>query len=207
MSGESSDAESILLLADLADRISQVVPSGLCIIAIDGPGGAGKSTLARRLQEALGRAAVVPTDDFASWDEPLSWWPRMLEEVLQPARTGKRAITYRPYDWVARELGEPRELSLDRFLIVEGVSSGRAEFLGFLDYVIWVETPPDERLRRGLERDGTEMLAQWREWMAAEDRYLAEQQPARRADLLVAGNPHSPHDPVTEVVVILGHPS
>jgi 2-phosphoglycerate kinase len=36
------------------------------IIAIDGPGGAGKSSLAALLAHELGSAPVLHTDDFAS---------------------------------------------------------------------------------------------------------------------------------------------
>ena len=47
-------AESILAL-----------PGGVRLVAVDGYGGAGKSTFADRLAAALGGAAVVHTDDFA----------------------------------------------------------------------------------------------------------------------------------------------
>jgi uridine kinase len=47
-------------------------PKGMTtrLIAIDGPGGAGKSTLAERLAKQLSGAQIVRTDDFASWDNP-----------------------------------------------------------------------------------------------------------------------------------------
>jgi uridine kinase len=189
-------------MAEIAERIERLVPHGLCIIAVDGPGGSGKSTFAGRLHEVLAKADVVHTDDFASWDQPLSWWPRLLEEVLRPARAGEKTVVYRPYDWLGRVPGAPRRLSLRRFLIIEGVSAGRAEFLDYLDYVIWVETPRSERLRRGLERDGDEMLGQWQSWMAEEDKYAAEQKPAERADLVVSGYPTLHHHPSLEVVVL-----
>ena len=48
-------AESILAL-----------PGGVRLVAVDGYGGAGKSTFAARLAAALGGAAVVHTDDFAT---------------------------------------------------------------------------------------------------------------------------------------------
>ena len=42
------------------------------IIAIDGPGGAGKSSLAEQLSKELGNALILHTDDFASWEKPLN---------------------------------------------------------------------------------------------------------------------------------------
>ena len=53
------------------------------VVAIDGAGGAGKSTLAARVAEGLD-AQIICTDDFASWEEPLEWWPRLIEQVLDP---------------------------------------------------------------------------------------------------------------------------
>ena len=69
-------------------------PSGMTtrIVAVDGPGGAGKSTLAERLAAALENAPVVHTDDFASWDNPLDWWPRLLKDVLEPLSRRDRSL-------------------------------------------------------------------------------------------------------------------
>ncbi|MBT7203398.1 MAG: hypothetical protein HN867_07910, partial [Deltaproteobacteria bacterium] len=56
------------------------------IVAIDGCGGAGKSTLATKLAVLLDDCPVIHTDDFASWDHPLDWYPRMIAQVLEPLR-------------------------------------------------------------------------------------------------------------------------
>jgi hypothetical protein len=44
-------------------------PGPIRLVAVDGPGGAGKSTFARALSEAAGGAPVIHTDDFAADDE------------------------------------------------------------------------------------------------------------------------------------------
>jgi uridine kinase len=54
------------------------------IVAIDGLGGSGKSTLAEHLSIALGGAEIIHTDDFASWENPIDWWPQLIEKVLEP---------------------------------------------------------------------------------------------------------------------------
>jgi uridine kinase len=43
------------------------------IVAIDGCGGAGKSTLARQLAAALDGAPIIPNDDFANRDNQFDW--------------------------------------------------------------------------------------------------------------------------------------
>lgn len=74
------------------------------IVAIDGLGGAGKSTLAASLSGRFD-GTVIHTDDFASWDEPLEWWPRMIDEVLIPFASN-RAARFRRFDWSLGALAE-----------------------------------------------------------------------------------------------------
>lgn len=176
------------------DDIVQVVrtkpaPDGMAtkIIAIDGPGGAGKSVLARRLAEELGGAQVLHTDDFASWDNPLNWWPRLIEEALEPLSRNQPARFQRT-DWENKGREQRREVKPAEFVILEGVSASREAFQPFLTYSIWVETHRDLRLTRGLERDGQEARAQWEQWMAEEDEYVRREKPQIRADAVVRGD-------------------
>lgn len=134
-------------------------PAGMLskVIAVDGRGGAGKSTLAATLAGELGDIPVVHTDDFASWEEPLEWWPRMVEQVLRPIAAGEIAKFQRK-DWGTGKLREWIELPLQPpAILLEGVTSSRSEFDPYLALRIWVETPRELCLQRGLERDGESM--------------------------------------------------
>ncbi len=153
------------------------------VIAIDGPGGCGKSTLAAHLSAALGHIPIIHTDDFASWETPLEWWPRLLSQVLEPLSVNKPA-RYQRYDWMTKSLTEWREVPPTTFVILEGVSASRNAFRPFLSYTIWVDTPRDERLRRGLERDGPGARDQWQAWMAEEDAY---RNPTRKPTAVAVG--------------------
>jgi uridine kinase len=153
------------------------------IAAVDGPGGAGKTTFAAALAEALDAAPIVHTDDFASWEQPLDWWPRLVAEVLEPLAANEPAA-FVPNSWGGPER-ERIVIEPCDFLVLEGVTASRRAFAPYLSYAVWVDAPRELRLRRGLERDGVGALAQWEAWMAAEDRYLEDEAPHLRADAVV----------------------
>ena len=157
------------------------------VVGIDGCGGAGKSTLAAAIVARLPGSAVVHTDDFASWDNPTDWWPRLREQVLEPLAQG-RPGRYQRYDWDARCLAEWHDVEAP-IVIVEGVTATRIEFRPYLALRIWVEAPRELRLQRGLERDGPMAEPLWLEWMAAEDRYREAHRPQEIADYIVETGP------------------
>jgi hypothetical protein len=191
--------------ASLAAHIVALPPScgPVRLVAVDGPGGAGKSTFAGRLAAALGDAQVIHTDDFAAWDVPIEWFPRLWEQVVEPLAAG-RCGRYQRYDWVRRELAEWHDVPLAPVIILEGVSAGRREIADHLALTVWIETPADLRLARGIERDGEELRSFWNDWIRAEDAHFAADGTRDRADLVVTGDPSVPHDPDTEFVSLAG---
>jgi len=169
-----------------AVRLSKA-PAGMAtrIIAVDGPGGAGKSVLASWLGREL-LAPIIHTDDFASWDHPVDWWPTLLEKVLKPIAAGD-PVHYVPTNWGGPEK-DPIVIEATDFVILEGVTASREAFRPYLAYSIWVQTPRQVRLARGLKRDGTLARATWSAWMEEEDRYVERERPADHVDLVLQGD-------------------
>jgi uridine kinase len=155
------------------------------IVAVDGRGGSGKSTFAARLATLRGGVQVAHTDDFATWDNPVNWWPRCIAELLDPLQHGELA-RYEVSAWD----GVPRpsvEIAPDGLVILEGVTASREAFRPYLALAVWIETPRELCLERGVERDGEGMRAQWEAWQAAEDGYIAREDPLAYVDAVVAG--------------------
>ena len=186
------------------DLARDVLASNVAVrlVGVDGCGAAGKTTFAARLAAVAGDAPVVHTDDFASFDEPIDWWPRLLAEVIEPLGRGERA-SFHPYDWVARA-PSPDVMTIPPapVVVIEGVGATRSAWRDRLVRSIWVDAPRDLRLRRGVQRDGAHMREFWTWWMAEEDRYVADEHPGEHADLCVDGDPQIAYDPATEFVAL-----
>ncbi|WP_019201768.1 uridine kinase [Tsukamurella sp. 1534] len=148
-------------------------------VAVDGLSGAGKSTYAQGLVEELraagARTALVRTDDYATWDDPVAWWPRMVEEILLPFSRGWDAH-YRPMVW--RD-GTPRpgpevRLPWAPLVVIEGVSSARRSFARRLGLALWLEGgTAAERLERSVARDGEAEREHLRRWQEFESGWFA----------------------------------
>jgi uridine kinase len=198
-------AEAIRAACAIIESAARAIPNDQgadapLIVGIDGAGGAGKSTLARGIDDANpGRVSIVRCDDFY---HPLtgaqySWmtaeeayenyfdWRRLRDEALIPLRRGERA-PYRRYDWSTDSLADWIQVEPREIVLVEGVFSMRPELRPLIDVAIFIETPREERQRRMLARpqDSTAWIDRW---TAAEDWYLEHIAPNRNADLVVEG--------------------
>lgn len=145
------------------------------LVAVDGPSGSGKSMFADRLVAALPDAVLVRTDDFATWDDPVSWWPRLVDGVLNPLSAG-RPGSYRRTEWRDGRPYPGRTVSVrvPSVLLVEGVSSGRRSIRPRLSYLVWCELPdPARRLTRSVARDGERCREPLRTWQLFETGWFA----------------------------------
>ncbi|MEU4423363.1 hypothetical protein AB0F81_22280 [Actinoplanes sp. NPDC024001] len=200
----------ISALSDFARTLttSAARPAGRpLIVAIDGRGGAGKSSLAGRLQSALPRSAVVHTDDVAWWQSRFDWADLMAEHVLTPLHAG-RAVSFTPPAWRERGRAGGIEVPAGRSaVLVEGVGASRKELTALIDVAVWVQSDFAGAEERGLRRDVEQGLdpetarREWDEWMAEEIPFLSRDRPWERADFVVAGTPTLPHDPLHELLL------
>ncbi|GAA2988641.1 hypothetical protein GCM10010483_36330 [Actinokineospora diospyrosa] len=170
-----------------AIRATEPRLGGVRLVAIDGPSGSGKSTYAARLRELLPDSLLVSTDDFATWDDPVGWWPRLESGVFHPLGSG-RPGRYRRTRWVN---GDPRpgdwvEVPVPATLLLEGVSAGRRSITPSLSALIWCELPdPARRLERAVARDGAGSRAELVRWQAFEAGWYAVDGARARAAITV----------------------
>ena len=194
---------------DAAQRVIRVARDwraaspGVFVLAIDGHGGAGKSTIADAVARATG-AALVRTDDFfrrppvpagrppapggpagrLALDQYYDW-RRLRAEAIEPLRAGRDA-TFRRFDW-DRGTGLDAGVVVRRsaLILVEGVFSAAPQLADLVDRSVLVDTPEQERLRRLRARIAP---ADWDpDWLIAEQAYFRQTRPPAWFDLIVPG--------------------
>ncbi|MEV0645394.1 hypothetical protein AB0I28_09030 [Phytomonospora sp. NPDC050363] len=190
-------AESIL------DRPSFL--GGIRAVAVDGGTGAGKSTVADSLAGALRAAGVsayvLHTDDLLDgWSDLDGSGRRLTALVLDPLAVGRPAA-YRAYDWHASRFGDrEHHVGSPDVLILEGVGSARRANRRFLSFIVFVDAPVEVREARVLARDGAQVAAPLRRWIADETAHFAAEGTRSCADVVMDGNARVGHDHETEYV-------
>jgi uridine kinase len=171
-------------VSDAADQILAAIErwqadeAGPLVVAIDGHGAAGKTTIAAEVAFTI-EAMVLHTDDYFHEAEdngdprPMAHyysWPALREDALEPA-----------IGWLREE---PASSSGAQLILVEGVSSAAPALADLISRTVFVETPVRLRLERLHRRISDE---EWdEEWLYAERLYFASR-PPDSFDLVVSG--------------------
>ena len=160
------------------------------LLCVDGPAGSGKTTLSAALLRAAPKSRqleLVHMDDlYEGWSGLEAGMRRVADDVITPLRHDEPG-RYRRYDWVRGELAEEHLVTPVDVLVVEGVGAGNVAYADDITVLVWVETPSDVRLDRGISRDGEPLREHWQAWKAQEDAVFAEHRARARADVVVDG--------------------
>lgn len=176
---------------EIAARVRAAVPhcGTTRLVCIDGPAGSGKTNLAAALADSLGGAPVVHMDDlYEGWQQELGppLGARVEAWLLVGWEAGLPGMHPR-FDWALGRYAEWVTVPAVPIMILEGCASGSARIRARASLVVWVQAPAELRLQRGLDRDGPELAAQWRQWQSHEEAHFAADGTRAAADLVVDG--------------------
>ena len=157
------------------------------LVSIDGPAGAGKTTLAGEISALAPGVVVVHMDDLYEGWNGLPEVGRQLAGLLRPLADCLPG-SYRRYDWETEAFAETVSVEPSDLLVLEGVGSGCRMHDDLIGVLVWVEAPYEQRMRRGIDRDGEAFAPHWQAWAEAEKLLFARHRTRQRADLVVDGS-------------------
>jgi energy-coupling factor transporter ATP-binding protein EcfA2 len=160
------------------------------LLCLDGPTGAGKTTLATRLaaqaRDASVDVAVVHLDDLCEGWTGLDHVGERVRDLLLTPLAEARPGRYRRWDWVASGWDEWVTVAPVDLLVLEGVGSGCLEVAPFITSLVWLDAPYDVRKARALARDGEAFAPHWQAWAESETAHFARHRTRERADVQVS---------------------
>lgn len=150
----------------ISDRVSAVTRA---IVCVDGPAGAGKTTVAAKLLARFAHAQVIHMDDlYDGWDaaleQPLTH--RLVTHVRDPFLAGE-PVRYPRYDWSAAAFGEMVEVEPTPLLVVEGVGAAQLVMRKHA-ITVFLDVDPQVGRLRVIERDGEVSAAHIDDWQCRE---------------------------------------
>ena len=146
---------------------------------IDGRSGTGKTTLGEALATELGAQLVHLDDVYPGWDGLSAAASAVVEDVLG-APSG-----YRRWDWERSEPAGWVTLDPGALIVVEGCGALSRAAARLATLRIWMSADDASRKRRAIDRDGAVFAEQWDRWAAQEDAFIAAEDPASLADVVL----------------------
>jgi uridine kinase len=177
-----------MIQSSLAEIVGRIRAKS--IIAIDGPAGAGKTTLANRIASSFsGSSLQVHMDElYEGWENALS--PKLtrtlVNQILLPVSQGKN-FGFRKYDWFNSRFGETQTFQVPDLLIIEGVGSGQRAAGQYLNELIWIDIESELGLQRVLARDGEYLKVEMMMWQIREQEHFATENTRDRATIRLDG--------------------
>jgi uridine kinase len=176
--------ELIAALAEIAHSVEQP------IIAIDGPAGSGKTTLASTLFLAL---SPQITTRVIHMDELYPGWKGAIGEELTRTLTwltsshkAKKSLLYSTFNWASNEFDSPKSFPSSELLILEGVASAQIAIEEFLATSIWLDLDPLIGFERVIARDGEKISQEMTQWLEMQEQHFLADKTKERCEFLLS---------------------
>jgi len=179
------------LVAALTDLCTSSPKAGNThIIAIDGPAGGGKTTLAMQISQALSSRfsiEVVHMDDlYNGWDGALGEnLTELLSKIIEAQKKSQNYLLPH-FDWKTNKYSSPRDLKSPQILILEGVGSARAIVRNSATTTIWIEVDRTIGIQRVIARDGEAIQSHMKQWLVDQEIYFTSDKTRESAQFILS---------------------
>jgi gluconate kinase len=172
-------AETVAALAAAAAGAATARGDRRVVVLVDGRSGTGKTTLGAAVADHLGAQVVHLDDVYPGWDGLRAAADAVVRDVLGPPSG------YRRWDWSASAPTDWVPLDADAPIVVEGCGALSRGSAPLASLRVWLEADDVVRRDRAIGRDGEVFAREWDRWAAQEASFIAAEQPAHRADVVL----------------------
>ena len=163
--------------------IEYIINNNNKVIGLDGPCGAGKSTISKFLESNFD-VLVFHTDDYflsteRKTDERLAEpggnidYERMIKEIFEHLEDDK--IFSNKFNCKYNKLVRRNSFERKSIILIEGVYSLHPKFRDYYDFSVFLDIDKKTQYSRILERSGAVMLDRYiKEWIPLEENYFNE---------------------------------
>jgi uridine kinase len=160
------------------------------IIAIDGPAGAGKTTLASTLALALAQnfsVTVIHMDDlYAGWEGALGQELTKSLTWIVSCHKAKKDLSFAPFNWSTNNFDATRHLPSTSLLILEGVGSSQMAIEDFLATSIWLDLDAEVGFQRVIQRDGEHISQAMKIWLDHQRQHFESDRTKERSEFVLS---------------------
>ncbi len=153
---------------------------GVTLLAIDGPAGAGKTTLAAKLEAEYSVNSTVCTihmdDLYNGWDDALGISLTDTLEAITAAYISGIEHTIKIFNWQLMKFDREEVIVPTDYLILEGVGAAQAVVRNAGAVTYWLDIDAETGLKRVLARDGAHIEKEMSQWQIQQSVHFAKDQ-------------------------------
>lgn len=176
-------------VTEILEKILKVEPrlAYTTLLAIDGPSGAGKTTLAMEIHARLDDSEVIHMDDlYAGWGDALSpdLYSRISQQIFQPILR-QEDIRFQVFNWHKNLFDSWQTFTPPRFLILEGVGAAAIPQRKWISLSIFMNVSDEVGLKRVRSRDGDEIASHIPAWQIMQREHFLNNETERYANISI----------------------
>jgi len=154
--------------------------AGVPLLAIDGPAGAGKTTLAAKLEAEYSvhsTVRIIHMDDlYNGWDDALGQSLTDTLQAITDAYLSGNTCTIKIFNWHVMKFDREELIVPTDYLILEGVGAAQKVVRDAGAITYWLDIDAETGLKRVLARDGAHIEKEMRQWQIQQSIHFAKDQ-------------------------------